>query len=110
MPTNIDKLTDAVLTDDTQIQVYEDPSLGISTERKTTVGSLKDFIVRGYIQPRTATDAELNDVTDSVNTDAGKVQGSMVYNSTTDNPVYSTGSLDASIWVDGAGTTVNTPV
>lgn len=64
----------------------------------------------GYLQLRTATTAQLNDITALVNTAAGKIQGAVVYNSTTDNPVYATGNTDGAAWVDGAGTTVHTPV
>ena len=63
-----------------------------------------------YLQPATSTDTALNDVTSTINTAAGKIQGAMVYNTTTNNPVYAVGSADGSVWVDGAGTTVNTPV
>ena len=63
-----------------------------------------------YIQLHTATDTQLNDVTHAINTAAGKIQGAMVYNTTQDVPVYAVGNADASVWVDGAGTTVNTPV
>lgn len=71
---------------------------------------LGDLDMTGYIHPNTATDAELNDITDAINTDIGKIQSAMVYNTTTDNPVYAVGAADGSVWVDGAGTTVNTPV
>ena len=63
-----------------------------------------------YIQNRTATTAQLADITHAVNTDAGKIQGSVVYNTTTDNPVWAVGNADGSIWVNGIGTTVHTPV
>jgi hypothetical protein len=63
-----------------------------------------------YLQLATATSTNLNDVTHAINTNTGKIQGAVVYNTTTDNPVYATGSTDAAVWVDGAGTTVNTPV
>ena len=69
-----------------------------------------NLAISGYLQPNTATDTQLNDITHAINTDAGKVQGAMVYNTTTDNPVYATGNTDGAVWVDGAGTTVNTPV
>ena len=58
----------------------------------------------------TATDTELDDITDAINTSPRKEQGTVVYNTTTDNPVYATGNTDGAVWVDGAGTTVNTPV
>ena len=64
----------------------------------------------GYVQLAAITDAQLNDITHAINTDTGKVQGAMVYNLTQDVPVWSVGIADGSVWVDGAGTTVNTPV
>ncbi len=67
-------------------------------------------LIDGYLQHKTATDTELNAVANAINTAAGKVQGAEVYNSTQDVPVYAVGNADASVWVDGAGTTVNTPV
>lgn len=67
-------------------------------------------ITANYITSQVVTTANLNDITNVVNTAAGKVQGAVVYNSTTDNPVYATGSADGSTWVDGAGTLVHTPV
>jgi hypothetical protein len=67
-------------------------------------------LIDGYLQHKTATDAELNAVANAINTAAGKIQGAQVYNSTQDVPVYAVGNADASVWVDGAGTTVNTPV
>lgn len=63
-----------------------------------------------YVQLKTATDAELNAVANAINTDAGKVQGAVIYNSSTDNPVYAVGPADADVWVDGAGTIVNSPI
>jgi hypothetical protein len=67
-------------------------------------------VAQSYFHLRTATDAELNAIANAVNTDAGKIQGAVVYNTTTDNPVYAVGLADGDVWVDGAGTTVNTPV
>lgn len=66
--------------------------------------------VEGYFLPDTATDTELNDITNAINTASGKVQGAMLYNTTQDVPVWAVGNADGSVWVDGAGTTVNTPV
>lgn len=63
-----------------------------------------------YLQLKTATDAELNAIANAINTAAGKIQGAVVYNTDTDNPVYAVGAADGSVWVDGAGSTVNTPV
>jgi len=66
--------------------------------------------VSKYYQSRTATDAQLNQDTDAVNTDAGKIQGAMVYNTSQDRPVWAVGNAGTDVWVDGAGTTRNTPV
>jgi hypothetical protein len=68
-----------------------------------------NLISTGYLQVRTSTTAALAAVGDAINTDAGKVQGAMVYNTDTDNPVYAAGNAAADIWVDGAGTTVHSP-
>lgn len=59
---------------------------------------------------RTATTAELADITDAINTDAYKVQGSKVYNTTTDQPVYAAGDTDGAVWNDAVGTLAHTPV
>jgi hypothetical protein len=73
-----------------------------------TIGG--DLAINGqYLSVPTATTAALNDVSDAINTDAGKVQGAMVYNTDTDNPVYAVGNADADIWVDGAGNTAHSP-
>ena len=69
-----------------------------------------DVNVQGYLQSALVTDAELNDITDVVNTDAGKSQGAQLFNSSQNVPVWAVGNADGDVWVDGAGTTVNTPV
>jgi len=66
--------------------------------------------VAGYLKCALYTDAQLNDVTHAVNTGAGKVQGAQVYNSTQDTPCWAVSNADAGVWVDGAGSTVNSPV
>ena len=58
----------------------------------------------------TETTTNLADVAHSINTSDKKVQGAVVYNTTTDNPVYAAGAAAADIWVDGAGTTAHSPV
>jgi hypothetical protein len=76
-----------------------------------SAGNGTDVIsVSGYLQPMLATDAELDDITDAINTDPGKRQGSMIYNSSQDIPVWAVGNADGDLWVDGTGATVNTPV
>ncbi len=62
-----------------------------------------------YFQVGLITSAALDAVGNAVNTDAGKVQGSMLYNTDTDNPVYAAGNAAADIWVDGAGATAHSP-
>jgi len=60
--------------------------------------------------PRTATTAQLADVDDSVNTDGHKNTGLMVYNTTTNKPVWADGPLYADVWVDATGSTAHSPV
>ena len=57
----------------------------------------------------TATSAELNDIADPINT-AGKFAGRRVFNTTTNTPVYATGTATNDVWVDGTGATAHTPV
>jgi len=78
--------------------------------RGTSVSVDATLTATSYVQLDTATSAQLNAIADAINTAAGKIQGAVVYNTTTDNPVYATGNTDGSTWVDGAGTVVNTPV
>ena len=68
------------------------------------------LVPASYTQLPGFTDAALNSLTNAVNTNVGKVQGAMVYNTSQDAPVYAVGNTDGAVWVDGAGTTVNTPV
>ncbi len=75
-----------------------------------TIGDDDEIVMAGFIQFPTFTDAELNAIANAVNTTAAKVQGAQAYNSTQDVPVWAVGAADGSVWVDGAGTTVNTPV
>jgi hypothetical protein len=68
-----------------------------------------NLISTGYFHVRGATTAALDAIANAINTGAGKVQGAMVYNTDTDNPVYAAGNADGSIWVDGAGATAHSP-
>jgi len=68
-----------------------------------------DVQFRGYFLPNTTTTAALDAVGNAINTAAGKVQGAMVYNTDTDNPVYAVGNADGDIWVDGKGDTAHSP-
>ena len=55
------------------------------------------------------TDTLLNAQSDDINA-KGKYLGKRVWNSTQGHPVYASGSGASAVWVDGTGTTVNTPV
>lgn len=84
---------------------------GMSLINITGALALSDILTpASYTQLPVFTDAELNAVGNAVNTAVGKIQGAMVYNSSQDAPVWAVGASDADVWVDGAGTTVNTPV
>lgn len=55
------------------------------------------------------TSTALNAIANAINT-ANKAAGKTVWNSTANKLVSAVGSTAGSVWVDGAGTTVNTPV
>ena len=65
-------------------------------------------IVATSVQLPLATTAELASAVSAVNT-VNKVQGAVVYNTDTDNPVYAAGPASDDIWVDGIGSTVHSP-
>lgn len=56
------------------------------------------------------TATNLADITHAINTGAAKVAGYQVWDSTNSRPVWAVGNADGSVWVDGGGTTVHTPV
>jgi hypothetical protein len=62
------------------------------------------------LQLPTRTTTQLEDVTHDVNTNAAKVEGAVVFNTTTNKPVYAAGSADADVWVDATGATAHSPV
>jgi len=62
-----------------------------------------------YIQPITATTAELADITDDINT-LDKYTGKSVFNTTTGSPVWAGGDTAAAVWVNATGATAHTPV
>lgn len=66
-----------------------------------TTGSAQLFI--------TASTANLTDISNAINT-TGKFAGKQVWNSTTNVPLWASGSTAGSVWIDGSGTTVVTPV
>lgn len=59
-------------------------------------------------KPRTYTTAEIEAVGGEVNT-THKVTGLMIYNTTTNKPVWADGSSAASVWVDATGATAHSP-
>ena len=63
-----------------------------------------------YLQTAVTTTTALADVSDAINTAAGKVDGAMVFNTTTNKPVWAVGAADADVWVDATGSTAHSPV
>ena len=59
--------------------------------------------------PTTATTTQLADISDPINTD-DKSLGRLVYNSTTNRPVWSGGTSAGDVWRFADGTTAHTPV
>ena len=64
---------------------------------------------RASLDNPTASTTQLASVADPINT-LNKQAGSVVFNTTTNKPVYATGSTAASTWVDATGAVVHTPV
>ena len=58
----------------------------------------------------TSTTAALAAVANAINTSARKEAGFMVFNTTTNKPVWAVGNTDASVWVDATGATAHTPI
>lgn len=78
-------------------------SVGLGLYGSTVIDAARGFRLRSY------TSTELNAIANAVNT-AQKAAGKQVWNSTANKPVWAIGSTAGSVWVDGAGTTINTPV
>ncbi len=100
--TDINGLNDVVITSVTDNEVLAYDSSSAKWINQTAQEA-------GITQLPTETSTNLDDVGHAVNTGALKIQGTVIYNSTTDNPVYAVGNAAADIWVDGAGTTVHSP-
>lgn len=64
----------------------------------------------GFFRAPNFTTAQLVSITNNVNTSVNKQEGTMVFNETTNRPVWAVGSADADVWVDATGATVHTPV
>lgn len=54
--------------------------------------------------------ANLEDITNAINTSADKIEGQQVFNSVTNKPVWAAGNADGDVWVDATGATAHTPV
>jgi len=84
---------------------------GITRLNMTGVDCLLDVLTASVsVNLPGATTANLADVSAAVNTSADKVQGSLMYNTDTDNPVYAVGAADGDVWVGADGATLHTPV
>jgi len=57
----------------------------------------------------TATTALIADINNSINSGGNKQEGQVIFNTTTNKPVYAAGSLAADVWVDATGSTAHTP-
>ena len=75
---------------------------GVRVSRKASLNDVN--------APATATTAELDDITSTINTSASKVTGYSVFNTTTGAPVWATGAAAGSVWNDATGAVANTPV
>lgn len=64
----------------------------------------------GKLSLPTVTSAELEDITDPVNTGSAKRAGLEYWNTTTTQPVYASGDTDGATWRDATGSVVHTPV
>lgn len=79
----------------------------LSTSLLTLPVSLRS--TGGGLTPKAYTSAQLNDKTNAVNT-TNKFDGTMVYNTSVDKPVWAAGANDTDVWKDASAVTVNTPV
>ena len=59
---------------------------------------------------KVATTTELEDITDVINTSPLKIDGFCVWNTTTNQPVWSISNTDGAVWADATGATAHTPV
>ncbi len=64
----------------------------------------------GYFLPPQTTTAALEAVANAINTAAGKVDGAVLYNTTTKALVIASGNTDAAVWNDAVGSLAHTPV
>ena len=77
--------------------------------KKAVCTTLKLFIpVQLELPKETTVNLEL--IAATINTSAAKQEGSVVFNSTSNMPVYAVGNADGDVWVDATGATVHTPI
>lgn len=75
----------------------------------TTKWNVSIGLAADYFQLQNVTSTNIASVTHAINTDAGKVAGAMIWDSTNNKIKVATGSADASTWVDADGTNAVTP-
>jgi len=78
--------------------------------RGSSVTVVNAFTCSAHLALARYTTAQLADVTHAVNTSDGKIDGAMVWNLTTNMPVFANGSADADVWFDAAQNTVHSPI
>ena len=100
---------DVTIKNDVDANVIEIPTGTVNVNLLGNV-AITGILTTGTTQVGLETTANLEDIAHVVNTGDQKTQGTMLFNSNTQNPVYAIGSAAGSVWVDGAGTTVHTPV
>ena len=95
-----------------------DESAGETTFKTASGGSKGTALLLNNVQAAiptnlhlpTETTTNLADITHAINTSAAKVEGSIIFNTTSNQPVYAVGNADGDVWVDATGATAHTPV
>ncbi len=85
----------------------------MTVDRTLNVLDLVEFfgpVKATYLQTEVTTTAALDAVGNAINTAVGKVDGAMLFNTTTNKPVWAVGNTDGAVWVDATGATAHTPV
>jgi hypothetical protein len=90
--------------------MFSAPAAAISSSATVNNNYIVKDNINANIDTITATTTELEDNSALVNTSNAKVEGYMIFNTTTDKPVYAAGSADGDVWVDATGSTAHTPV
>lgn len=94
-----------IIADSTQVLLYQ--RAGTDLIAFTAEGSAT---FNAGVKAGSFTTAELTAVANQVNTSDNKVNGYIVFNSTTSRYIYASGALDASTWLFMDGTLAHTPV